>query len=257
MEKLKVSAISYLNTTPFVYGLRNSAVIEQVDISFHTPSECARMLKAGLVDMGIVPVAVVPDLTEYHIIGSYCIGAVGKVRSVAVYATAPLEELDTIYLDFESRTSVLLCQVLAREYWKVNPTFSPLRSLAEVDTKRGKVGYVLIGDKTFGYDGLFPYKYDLAEEWMAFRKLPFVFAAWVANKPLDSLLVQQFDEAFGYGVKNIAKVVEQDVHNFDKGLALDYLTNNISYDFDCAKQEGLSNFWELALGVKAKVRCCR
>ncbi|MDR0661499.1 MAG: menaquinone biosynthesis protein [Prevotellaceae bacterium] len=256
MKKVRVSAISYLNTMPFVYGLQNSAVANHIELTLNYPAECATMLKEDKTDIGIVPVAVVPDLPEYHIISDYCIGATGKVRSVAVYGTAPLHELNTIYLDFESRTSVLLCQVLAKKFWFISPVFTNLSSLKEVDASKEKTGYVLIGDKTFDFDGKLPYKCDLAEEWIKFRKLPFVFAAWVANKKLEPEFVSMLNDALQKGVNNIPHVVEHEVKNFDKQLALDYLQNNLSYNFDCEKKKGLIDFWNLALGViKSKVRC--
>ncbi len=257
MKKVKVSAISYLNTAPFVYGIKNSAVAEHVELSLNYPAECATLLQQGKVDLGIVPVAVVPSLPEHHIISDYCIGAVDKVRSVALYSTAPLKEIATIFLDFESRTSVLLCQLLAKRYWKISPEFKPLASPAAVSSSQDNVGYVLIGDKTFGFDGLFPYKYDLAEEWIAFRKLPFVFAVWASNKQLEPEFVHLFNEALAFGVNNIPQVVEHEVKNFDKQLALDYLQNNISYPLDSAKKKGMVDFWNLALSeIKSKDRCC-
>lgn len=256
MKKVRISAISYLNTMPFVYGLQNSEVANHIELTLNYPAECAAMLKEDKTDLGIVPVATVPDFPEYHIISDYCIGATNAVRSVAVYSTAPLHELSTIYLDFESKTSVLLCQVLAKKYWFISPVFANLNSLQEVDVEKKNTGYVLIGDKTFGFDGKFPYKYDLAEEWIKFRKLPFVFAVWAANKPLDPDFVSMFNEALQMGINNIPYVVEHEVKNFDKQLALDYLQNNISYSFDSEKKKGLIDFWNLALGViKSKVRC--
>lgn len=256
MKKVRVSAISYLNTAPFVYGLQNSAIANHIELTLNYPAECAAMLADDRTDIGIVPVAVVPSLPEYHIVSDYCIGATGKVGSVAIYSTAPLHELRTIYLDFESRTSVLLCQVLAQRYWFISPKFVNLSSLKEVDTAKKKTGYVLIGDKTFQYEGCFPYKYDLAEEWVKFRKLPFVFATWTANKRLDSEFIKMFNDALQLGVSSIPHVVEHEVKGFDKQLALSYLKNNISYEFDNEKRKGLVDFWNLALGViKSKVRC--
>lgn len=256
MKKVRVSAISYLNTVPFVYGLQNSAVANHIEMTLNYPAECAAMLKEDRTDIGIVPVAIVPELPEYHIIGNYCIGATGKVSSVAVYSTAPLRELSTIYLDFESKTSVLLCQVLAKNFWFISPKFSSLASLEEVDVAKKNTGYVLIGDKTFSFDGKFPYKYDLAEEWISYRKLPFVFAVWAANKRLEPEFISMFNEALRKGINSIPYVVEHEVKGFDKQLALDYLQHNLSYDFDSEKKKGLIDFWNLALGViKTKVRC--
>ena len=96
-KKIKVSAVSYLNTTPFLYGIANSEVKNLIDISLDIPSDCAKKLLSGEVDLGLVPIAVLPLLKEYHIVTDYCIGAQGNVDSVALYSDVPLSEISTIY----------------------------------------------------------------------------------------------------------------------------------------------------------------
>ncbi|NQX96939.1 MAG: hypothetical protein HRT73_03545 [Flavobacteriales bacterium] len=99
VKKIKVSAVSYLNTLPFIYGINNSEVMEGIDLSLDIPSDCAKKLLSGEVDLGLVPIAILPQLKEYHIISDYCIGAEGKVDSVALYSDVPLNEIEYIYLD--------------------------------------------------------------------------------------------------------------------------------------------------------------
>ena len=71
MKKIKISAVSYLNTKPFVYGLVNSALIDQIDLSLDMPSLCASKLKDDSVDIGLVPVAVIPEINGANIITDY------------------------------------------------------------------------------------------------------------------------------------------------------------------------------------------
>ena len=91
--KIKVSAVSYLNTLPFIYGINNSEVVNDIKLSLDIPSDCGMKLLSGEVDLGLVPVAILPQLKEYHIISDYCIGAEGKVDSVALYSDVPLDEI--------------------------------------------------------------------------------------------------------------------------------------------------------------------
>src|SRR5262245_24497557 len=121
--KIKVSAVSYLNSKPFIYGLEHSEVKNEIDLQLDVPSTCAAKLFEDKVDLGLVPVAVLPDLDEYHIITDYCIGADGEVGSVLLLSEVPLNEIKTILLDYQSMTSVVLVQILADKFWKIQPSW--------------------------------------------------------------------------------------------------------------------------------------
>jgi chorismate dehydratase len=244
MAKIRVSAISYLNTIPFVYGLLNSPVLSKIDIAFDVPSTCAKRLHDNTADIGIVPVAVVPSLPEYHIISNFCIGAAGKVRTVALFSHYDINNIQTIYLDGDSLTSALLVRILANKYWKISPQFKPLDT-AKFSEKNA--GFMLIGDKVFEAEKQFPIIYDLSEEWYKFKKLPFVFATWTANKKLDEDFLQEFNAALTFGANNIPAAVEQHSNGIDKKTAIEYFEKYISYDFDSLKRQGLTEFWNLAL----------
>src|SRR5690606_25131179 len=84
-------------------------------------SECARKLAEGEVDLGLVPVAVIPEIKNPTIISDYCIGTVGTVKTVCIFSQCPIEEMTHLYLDYHSRTSVELVQVLLREHWRLSP----------------------------------------------------------------------------------------------------------------------------------------
>jgi chorismate dehydratase len=248
MAKVKVTAVSYLNTLPFLYGIRHSEVAEAVDLSIATPAACAQQLEAGQTDLSLIPVATIPGHPHYQIISDYCIGATGKVRSVVLLSNHTLPEIKTIYLDPESRTSVTLARLLARDYWKITPDFKPL---AGENIKNGE-SCVLIGDKVFSQESRFAYRYDLAEAWIKYTASPFVFAAWTANKSLSASFIEQFNKALNYGIKHIPQsLTEPPQGGKDRALpcphdtALEYLTQNISYPFDAEKKSGLTSFWNL------------
>jgi len=121
MEKRKpkytAAAVSYLNTKPFLYGIFNTQMEEEVEIQLEIPSVCAAKLKDGTVDFGLVPVAIIPELKTPHIISDYCIGTEGAVKTVAIISDVEISEITDLYLDFHSRTSVQLAQILLREHW--------------------------------------------------------------------------------------------------------------------------------------------
>ena len=180
---VRIAAINYLNTIPFIYGLEACMAPGQIVMQFCTPAESARMLREDKADIGIMPVGAISDLRDPRIVSDFCIGATGKVASVVLCSGRPIEEAGEIHLDVDSRTSVLLTQYLCREKWHVAPRFVPFDFTREaLDPTRC---YLLIGDKALLHAGEFAYVYDLAEEWIALKHLPFVFAAWTAHKPIS------------------------------------------------------------------------
>jgi chorismate dehydratase len=242
IQKIKVSAVSYLNTLPFLYGINNSKVKEELDLSLDIPSDCAKKLLLGEVDLGLVPVAIIPQLKEYHIVSDYCIGAEGKVDSVALYSDVPLDEIEEIYLDYQSKTSVNLVQVLAKEHWKITPKW--INAVEGFENKiTGKTAGVIIGDRTFNFSK--KYKYDLAEEWKCFTGLPFVFACWISNKPLSTSFINRFNEALKNGVENTTQVVsDYNEENISKKTLENYLTKYISYPLNANKHKAIKLFIE-------------
>ena len=239
-QKIKVSAVSYLNTLPFLYGIKNSDVASQIDLSLDIPSDCAKKLISGEVDLGLVPIAVLPVLKDYHIVSDYCIGAVGKVESVALFSDVPLNEIKTVYLDYQSKTSVNLVQVLAEKYWNISPQWLDAAEGFENKIKDSVAG-VIIGDRTFNFTK--KYKYDLAQEWFCFTGLPFVFACWVSNKKLPNNFIQKFNQGLKIGVNNIDKVILKYNKNIVTNDVLEkYLTTNISYLLDDEKNKAINEF---------------
>ena len=242
MNKIKVSAVSYLNTLPFIYGLEHSEIINQIDLQLDMPADCAKKLLDNKVDIGLVPVAIIPQLKENYIISDYCIGAEGKVNSVLLLSDVPLSEIKEIQLDYQSKTSVNLVQVLAKKHWKINPKWVNATPGFE-----GKIGGttagVIIGDRTFNLKKEYQYQYDLAEEWVNMTGLPFVFACWVANKKMSSNFITQFNEALQLGLAQIAKAIEMQQNGSVSTERLSrYLTIDISYQLDDKKKQAITLF---------------
>ena len=241
MKKLRVTAVSYLNTKPFLYGIFQSDIQHQIELTLDIPSVCAAKLKSGEADMGLVPVAIIPELVSPHIISDYCIGAVGKVASVCIFSNCPIESVQRVYLDDHSRTSVELAKVLLKKHWKVNPIFIAHSNVSTV-TLDDFSAAVVIGDKAIGLHQKFPYVYDLGEEWMRFTCLPFVFAAWVSTRVLETAFIREFNNALALGLAHIPQLIyllPTPTSGFD---LKEYFTHHISYHLDKDKKKGLELF---------------
>lgn len=243
MKKLKVTAVSYLNTKPFLYGIFNNKLEKEIDLQLDIPSVCADKLRLGTVDLGLVPVAVIPSLPTPHIISNYCIGTSGAVRTVAIFSEVPIQEITHLYLDFHSRTSVALAKVLLREYWQINITFLPAEA-GFTKAIKGTTAAVVIGDKTIALEERFPYIYDLGVFWKKHTGLPFVFAAWVSNAPLDTAFIQKFNAALANGLEHIPQLtylLPSPHPNFD---LKEYFQKYINYHLDEPKKVALDLFLE-------------
>jgi chorismate dehydratase len=241
-SKLKISIVNYFNTLPFRYGLSHSELKNSIDLQEDIPSICAQKLKFNQVDIGLVPVALLPELDNYKIITDYCIGADGKVDSVKLYSQVPLNEIKSVTLDYQSRSSIKLTKILNKFYWKQNFEFKDAKPGYEKNIS-GTNAAVVIGDRTFSINGTYKYEFDLAEEWKKMTGLPFVFAAWVTTSEIDQKFISEFNEVLKNGIKNIDKAIQYSaiIHpaNFNP---LDYLTNKISYDLNAEKRQALNLF---------------
>ncbi|MBN1250988.1 MAG: menaquinone biosynthesis protein [Bacteroidales bacterium] len=242
-EKIKISAVSYLNTLPFLYGIKNSNLSENIIFEQDMPSVCAKKLINNEVDIALIPVAAIPFLNNSQIISDYCIGAEGKVKTVLLLSEVPLKEIKSIYLDYQSRTSVNLIRILANKYWLINPTWETTTKGYETEIKGNKAG-LIIGDRTFHLIKKYKYIYDLAEEWKKYTNLPFVFAAWVSNKHINKEFISEFNNALKYGIENINKVAEEFYNSFPENKIdlKEYFTENISYKLNEEKKQALNFF---------------
>lgn len=247
--KIKVSLVSYLNTLPFLYGIQNSDVLEEIDLQLDIPSVCAQKLITNQVDLGLVPVAIIPQLKEHYIVSDFCIGAKGKVNSVLLVSDVPLNEIKEVLLDYQSRTSVTLVKVLAQKLWQISPEWKQSTEGFENNIEGNTAG-VIIGDRTFNLPKNFKYKYDLAEEWEKLTELPFTFACWVSNKKLPETFIMQLNKALNKGIEQTEKALQL---GKDRGVSqqelLNYLKNDIDYQFDSQKKQATKLFLDYLIDI--------
>jgi chorismate dehydratase len=247
MNKIRISAVKYANTYPFIYGMIESGFDKKVLLETDHPADCAAKLINGRVDIGLIPVAALSTLNDYNIISDYCIGANGEVRTVMLLSNSPFSEVDTVYLDYRSRSSVNLTIVLAKFFWKKEYHWINTSESFDFRNVGRNEAVVLIGDQCFEYENFYHFRLDLALEWKKFTGLPFVFACWVSNRRLEKEFIDEFNKALETGVSDIDAVVEKmGQSGIITGEVLkDYLTKNIDYNFDENKKKGMNLFLEM------------
>lgn len=239
---VKVGAVSYSNTLPLLYGMRKMPVLQQMDLLTDYPSAVAEKLIAGTIDVGLVPVAVFHKVANAQIVGKYGIAAHGLVASVCIFSDVPMEQITHVMLDYQSRTSVALAQLLLKHFWK-----QPVELVAATpgfeQQIAGSTAAVVIGDRALSLQSKHAHVYDLAEAWLQWTGLPFVFAAWIANKPLPADFIQAFDEANALGMAHIPEIVA--THPFPDYDLQYYFTQNIHYELTAEKMQGLQLFLQM------------
>ena len=161
MEKIKLTAVSYLNTKPFLYGIFQSGLDKQMEIAKDIPSICAQKLIDGEVDIALIPVAALKNLKNHYIVSDFCIGCDGPVQTVCLYTNVPIWEVKTIYLDSHSRTSAALTKILVKEFWKnLEVSYKPVEQVEGMVLEEN-AAVLAIGDKTIGMDKQYRHTYDL------------------------------------------------------------------------------------------------
>jgi len=239
-KKIKVGIVSYLNARPLVYGLKLPPIVNDIELIEDTPARLAELLINDQIDVGLIPVAVIPQLKEYFIAADYCIATETEVASVCLFSEVPLNEIKKVYLDYQSRSSVALLKWLMKEYWGIYPEMVQAIDDSYRKEITGTTAGMVIGDRTFEQRKISTFIYDLASEWRAITGLPFVFAAWISTKPLSESFIQKFNEANAIGLNHIDEIVK--AQQFELFDLKKYYTLHMSYKLDDRKKRGLELF---------------
>jgi chorismate dehydratase len=240
LNKIRVGAVSYLNTKPLLYGIKRHPVINEIELIEDYPAKIAQMLIDDELDIGLIPVAATVGLKNWYIDSDYCIGGNGPIASVCIFSEVPIEQVQKVYLDYQSRTSVNLAKILLKEYWKKDVVFVDATGEDFREEIKGTTAGVVIGDRALQQRSQSKYIYDLSEAWKNHTGLPFVFAAWIANKKLPEGFIIAFNEANALGLEKIEEVIKENV--FPYFDLTTYYTSCLSYQIDEGKKKGLELF---------------
>jgi chorismate dehydratase len=240
LKKIRVAAVSYLNTKPLLYGIKRHPIIHEIELIEDYPSRIAQMLIDDEVDIGLIPVAATLKLKHWNIVGDYCIGCDGPVASVCIFSEVPMEDIEKVYLDYQSRTSVNLAKVLLKEFWEKDVELIDATGEDFRNEIKGTTAGVVIGDRALQQRTISKYIYDLGEAWKQHTGLPFVFAAWISNKDLPENFIEQFNDANERGLQHLDEVVAE---NPFTGFNLhNYFSKYINYRLDTKKKLGMKLF---------------
>lgn len=219
--------------------------MDQMELLEDYPSKIGQMLVDDEVDLGLIPVAYIPKMKQWHIVSDYCIGSYGPVETVCLFSDVPVDKIEKVLLDYQSYSSINLCKVIFRHFWKKEVVFEKAEP-GYIQEIGGTTAGVIIGDRVFEQKyGPAPkkYIYDLAEEWTNFTQLPFMMAAWIANKPLPPDFVELFNKANKVGLDHLKEVVAETP--YDKFDLYTYFRDKIDYQVEDKKIEAMNLFLKL------------
>ena len=253
MTPVRLGAVGYLNARPLAFGLDCSP---RFDLRYDVPSECARLLHAGEVDLGLIPSIEYLRGDSYRIVPDLAIASRGPVASVAVFTKRPMSEVRSIVMDTSSRTSVALLRVLCARLFKIEPAIEAQSPDLDAMLERGDAA-LIIGDKALVWDPetvrLKPDttidKIDLGQAWTSMTGLPFVWAFWAGRAGLltdDDIAALQAARDAGVSHRDaIAREYFRDAPQH-RDLGVRYLRDNIRYHLDADERAGLELFYRYA-----------
>ncbi len=242
---LRVSAVSYLNTWPLVWGFLHGPQRGMFDFRFDLPAQCADAVAAGEADLGLVPCAELDRLGTGFLPG-LGIACDGPVRSILLISKTPIAAIRTLAADSSSRTSVALARILLAERYGCRPAITPHAPrleamLAECDAA------LIIGDPALRIEPAdLPWEtLDLGAEWVSWSGLPMVFAVW-AGRPeaLRPEVERAFQASWEWGrghIDEIAALAAAE-RGFPDAVAREYVTRHIVYELSDRHRAGLDLF---------------
>jgi chorismate dehydratase len=246
-RRLKVGAVTYLNTKPLVYRLSEFA--PQADVVFDLPSRLADQLAAGKLDVALIPSVEFFQDSGYSIVSDACIACRGPVLSVKLFSRVPMREIRSLALDEGSRTSAALVRILLKERYGLSPQLEPLPIGATLE-EAATDAVLLIGDRAIHSPvGRFAEVWDLGDQWCRWAELPFVFAMWVARPGVDLQGIETaLCEARDAGVANLEQIAEAEaaLQGLTMPQCLSYVRDNLYFYLGDREQHGLQLFYQKA-----------
>jgi chorismate dehydratase len=246
MSRVRIGAVSFLNTRPLVHGLLPST--SDYILTFDTPGSLAEKLRLGEIDVGLIPIVEHLRGVGESFVPGIGIASDGPVRTVKLYSRVPLEQLQDVAVDGRSRTSVAMLRILLSERYNVTPDFYSHRPDL-VAMLRSHEAALVIGDTAF-QDGGAPYVWDLGQAWKELTGLPFVYAVWTVNEGVDRTRVGDWLRAsLGSGLSHLDEIVADNAgaQGQDRASVMSYLRDNLHFVLGERDLQGVEVFQKLCL----------
>jgi len=254
---LTIGRIDYANCHP-VFTEFMKEYGEEYRFVEGVPSRLNALLAAGEIDVSpSSSFEYARHAPRYHLFPGISISSIGRVNSVILRSSVPIESLDgaTIALTTDSATSVVLLKILLKKYLRFNNRFVLHASDAP---PRQEQGWLVIGDRALTpWDtDRYPFAYDLGTLWFAHTGLPFVFALWIVHERAvvtccDEVCrcARRFLEARDRAVRQYHAYLDDYRETPLQGVDLVSYWEAISYDFTDRHRDGLERYFADAVEI--------
>jgi chorismate dehydratase len=280
MNPVRIGCVKYLNTLPLVQGLgawRDATLVSAVpsrliDLLMDDGPEGVDVALCSVIDAARAPrpVTLLP-------VGM--IGCDGPTLTVRLFADRPVDDIDRLWADTDSHTSVALARVILHARSGGAGGLVPVsdfdaRDRASAGAPAGehfpeRAGWppavLLIGDKVVTDappKDLYPVELDLGEAWHAMTGLPFVYALWMCrageeSRPEIRAAAAVLDRARRHNATRADWLVGSSApeRRWPEALASTYLGELLRYDVGDREREAVGEFLRRAadLGLAPRV----
>jgi len=252
---MRVAAIRYINTLPLIYGLELNPSVELV---LDTPSRCFKKLIQDEVDVALIPVIGTQMNPQVRALKGLGIASTHKTESVYLFATKPLDHVQTVLADPSSLTSVLLSKIILHEKYGNDPQFFSGSTENIHEVLRLFDAALIIGDDAILADKTDYDHYDLATEWYSITGFSFIFAVWASRRNLLEEEKEIFHIAYKQAAENWGTIYDNAMQmlSVDRSFLNRYYNENLRYHLTRSDYEGLLRYLTLAsdFGFLEKVR---
>jgi chorismate dehydratase len=254
---VRLGVVRFINTLPLIDGLEG---LRDVELHHSVPSLLLDQLLARETDVALcssIDFQRSPEPLTILPVG--LLGCDGHTLTVRLYSAGPIENIQRVYCDSDSHTSIALLRILLQEVHGIEP------KLVEYDAREHVAGnrplewpeaMLLIGDKVVTDSPpavRYPYQMDLGAEWVKHTGLPFVFALWLAREDADSSLLRLAAMTLDHQRRHNRERIDGMIHrrarprHWPTDLAAEYLKTLIAHEWTDRRREGLELFYDKAL----------
>ncbi len=241
--KLRLSAVSFFNTAPLVYGLDRDP---SLTIRFGVPSSLLEDLTHDRADVALLPVIDYQRLPDLRIIPATGIGCDGPTLTVRLFSRTPIARTRVLAADTDSHTSVILARVILHKRFGLTPEIIPLDRATDAPYEtRLLIGDKVVTDEPRGFD----HQLDLGAAWKDLTGLPFTFAVWTARGGLDvSDLPQRLERALECGLANVEHLIQTHAlpRRWPADIARRYLMEYLKFRIGPRHVEAIRRFHTMA-----------
>lgn len=251
---LRVGSVPYLNARVLVWGLDRRP---EFRLEFHPPSELARRLADGRLDVALVSSIEFFRRPGYRIVPGISISAREEMWSIRLIRRVPLARLRRVAFDPASETTNALARIVLAERFHVAPRFVTLKPGEDPARRKDLDGWVLIGDPALRFRAPGCRALDLVRAWRKLTGKPFVFALWLARDGVDlKALGRRLRKGRDEGLRHARQIARAEGAGvgLTPARAHRYVARVVRYGLGREERAGLARFQEylLRLGLLAR-----